>query len=67
MNKKYMLQDEKYDVIKEDVTEIKKDIKQLIIDVAGLKVKSSVWGAIAGFSASVPFITGLVIYLVTKK
>jgi len=42
---------------------IEKDIKKISVDIATLKVKAGVWGAIAGL---IPSVLAL-IYLLTKK
>lgn len=65
---------ERFDIIKSDIKEIKDDVKDLLkittenrICIAELKVKSSIWGAMGGLCASTPFIIGLIIYILTKK
>jgi hypothetical protein len=35
-------------IILDELKEIKKDVKALTVDVAGLKMKSAIWGIIGG-------------------
>lgn len=63
------------DMIKEDIKDIKQDIKSIVKmqntlnvkftdKVARLEVKSGFWGAIGG---TLPFVIGLIIYYSSKK
>lgn len=52
------------DTIKEDVREIRTDVKELLKDTSALKVKSAIWGSIGG---CIPFIIGLVVWLFGVK
>lgn len=46
---------------RDDMKELKTDVKQILQDVAALKVKSGVWGAIGGMCVVViTLVTGFV-------
>ena len=52
------------DTIKEDVREIRHDVKLLLQETAALKIKSAIWGGIGG---CLPFIIGLFFYIINSK
>lgn len=58
MENKLNRDDVKY--ITQDLSEIKKDIKDLIRITSELKVKSSIWGALGGM---IPCMLGLILWL----
>ena len=46
------IKEDAIDTIKEDVREIRKDVKLLIKETAVLRIKSSFWGGFAGIVTS---------------
>ena len=47
-----------------EVVEVRSDIKILLIEVSGLKVKAGIWGGIAGI---IPTLAAIALYFVQKK
>ena len=50
------------EMVLEQLAELRTDVKQLVKDVAALKVKATGWGAIGGLVASA-ILSGLVIWM----
>lgn len=51
------------ELIREDVREIRLDVKKLLQVTSVLRVKSSMWGALGGFIALLPIVIGLLVQL----
>ena len=56
--------EESIQVIREDVREIRKDVKVLLQTMAAVQVKSTIWGSIGG---TIPFILAIIIWLFGVK
>jgi hypothetical protein len=55
------------DQIRDDLKEIRGDVKILIKKVEHLRVKASIWGALGGIVALMPIIIGLIVHIAKAK